>query len=190
MAAFDLGGMGILKLIYADPRPYMVDNSIRAYKCVKEYGNPSGHSSGASALVITLFLDTFHGKTMIVKNTTFYSNFTYYAILVIFTIYGIAMPYTRFLMGIHSLDQVIFGFCIGIFYAYMLHFIIRDPLYKHMASIPRWSNDKDKMKKKFSKYFPQNPAVMITGIFIVFNLLTIAIFLYLSYTLDEKSPKY
>ena len=133
LMAFDIGGMGILKLIYADSRPYMIDSSIRAYKCVKEYGNPSGHSSGASALVLWLFLDIFHGKTIIVKNTAFYSNLTYYTALVISTIYAIVMPYTRLLMGVHSLDQIIFGFCIGIFYAYVLHFIIRDPLLKHIA---------------------------------------------------------
>ena len=49
--------MTIGKLTYAEPRPYMVDENIQAVVCEKYYGNPSGHSSGASLLFTTLFLD-------------------------------------------------------------------------------------------------------------------------------------
>ena len=36
--------MTSLKLLYADPRPYMTYEDILALDCDIEYGNPSGHS--------------------------------------------------------------------------------------------------------------------------------------------------
>lgn len=34
----------VVKIIYHDPRPYWVSDSVNAYECYSEYGNPSGHS--------------------------------------------------------------------------------------------------------------------------------------------------
>lgn len=33
------------KLLYHDPRPYMVDDLIQAVGCEREFGNPSGHAT-------------------------------------------------------------------------------------------------------------------------------------------------
>ena len=57
----DLAYMALGKLAYADPRPYFVDKDIKAFVCEKQFGNPSGHSSGTAVLVVTVFLDVFHG---------------------------------------------------------------------------------------------------------------------------------
>ena len=47
--------------MYAQTRPYLADPNIKAIICEKEYGCPSGHSSGSSLLLIAVFLDIFHG---------------------------------------------------------------------------------------------------------------------------------
>jgi membrane-associated phospholipid phosphatase len=49
--------ISIGKIVLHSPRPYMVSDDIEAYGCSKEYGNPSGHSLGASAMLITILLD-------------------------------------------------------------------------------------------------------------------------------------
>lgn len=34
----------LLKLTYANPRPFMISNDIKAFDCVSSFGNPSGNS--------------------------------------------------------------------------------------------------------------------------------------------------
>lgn len=41
---FTLFFHNFLKLVYRDPRPYMINNEISSETCSTEYGNPSGHS--------------------------------------------------------------------------------------------------------------------------------------------------
>lgn len=60
LAVIDLAINTVLKVIYAEPRPYMVDTSL-FLTCSRSFGNPSGHASGSSLLSIGLFLDIFHG---------------------------------------------------------------------------------------------------------------------------------
>lgn len=51
-----------LKMIYRDPRPYMMDPDIMAYSCSKTFGNPSGHSSLSGCFYTSVFLILFHDK--------------------------------------------------------------------------------------------------------------------------------
>ena len=59
--SLDMAYLSLGKLAYSDPRPYYVDENIKAFVCEKEFGNPSGHSSGAFLILITVFVDVFHG---------------------------------------------------------------------------------------------------------------------------------
>lgn len=49
-----------MKIIYRNPRPYMVDDEIAAFGCSKGFGNPSGHSSLSATLYPSIFLLIFH----------------------------------------------------------------------------------------------------------------------------------
>lgn len=49
-----------LKIIYRNPRPYMISPELTAFGCSKSFGNPSGHSSLSACLYMSLFLITFH----------------------------------------------------------------------------------------------------------------------------------
>ena len=49
-----------MKIIYHDPRPYMVFSDIEAVSCSKSFGNPSGHSNFSACFYLTLFLMYFH----------------------------------------------------------------------------------------------------------------------------------
>ena len=49
-----------LKIIYRNPRPYMVSPEIVAFGCSKSFGNPSGHSSLSACLYTSMFLLFFH----------------------------------------------------------------------------------------------------------------------------------
>ena len=50
-----------MKLVYADPRPYMIDKNIKPLHCSDSFGKPSGHST-AAAISFAIFLDAFHGR--------------------------------------------------------------------------------------------------------------------------------
>ena len=51
-----------LKLIYRNPRPYMIYPEVQTFGCSKSFGTPSGHSSLTACLYTTIFLLAFHDK--------------------------------------------------------------------------------------------------------------------------------
>ena len=57
----DKGLLGLLKLSFHMPRPYMVNSDIHPIHCSKEFGNPSGHCTAAFSFTIVVFLDVMHG---------------------------------------------------------------------------------------------------------------------------------
>ena len=123
------------KLSYHDPRPYIVAPWITPYKCSKGFGNPSGHSSAASLIAVTLFLDVFHGSKVGNSIVRFYSKWTYGTYLFLSVYWSASIPYSRFLMGVHSLDQIIFGATLGLWGGFFLHFLVRDNLLNHLELI-------------------------------------------------------
>ena len=43
-----------------------------------------------------------------------------------------SIPYSRYLLGAHSLDQIVFGSSIGVWEAFTLHWLVRDNLMRHI----------------------------------------------------------
>lgn len=99
------------KLAYHDPRPYMINGKIKPYTCSTAFGNPSGHSSSASTFGLLIYLELFHATPIsnslskLEKQVKITSNWPFYVIVTLLLIFwAITIPYTRFLMGAHSLD--------------------------------------------------------------------------------------
>jgi membrane-associated phospholipid phosphatase len=127
LAAFSLDKslVGLMKQLYHDPRPFMVDTTIHAYHCSKEFGNPSGHSSAAALIATLLYLDIGQHLRPAFK----------YPSLFIAMFWALAIPFSRYLLGVHSLDQVVYGFSLGLWSAITLHFVLREPIIKHATNI-------------------------------------------------------
>lgn len=124
------------KLAYADPRPYMIDKEIVPYTCSKAFGNPSGHSSAASLFAIVCFLDIFHGKPADKISDIRYCNWLVYILAIIVAIFwSSSIPFSRYLMGAHSLDQIIYGTSLGIWAGLTMHFLVRDNFIRHIELI-------------------------------------------------------
>ncbi len=118
----------------------MISQDIQPITCSKGFGNPSGHSSSASLFAIVVFLDYFHGTPIeTVKNglpKIQRVNKVFYIVCLLFSIYWAAsIPYSRFLLGAHSLDQVVYGSTLGVWEAFTLHWLVRDNLIRHMNEI-------------------------------------------------------
>lgn len=91
----------VMKIGYHEPRPYMTFDNMTTIGCSHEYGNPSGHSLFSAGFAIFTFLD-FLGKND--KKSVGYIIGLIGAIL-FFTLMGFARVY----QGVHSIDQVLFG---------------------------------------------------------------------------------
>ena len=98
----------ILKLLYGDPRPFWVNTILFQDKCESSYGNPSGHSLMSFYFYTSLsyyicMLDT------IKKNYTY--NIAVYSIGIII---ASLTAFSRLVLGVHSIDQVLYGSLLGL----------------------------------------------------------------------------
>jgi membrane-associated phospholipid phosphatase len=121
-----------MKNLHHDPRPYFSEREVKTYECSFEYGNPSGHSLFASGVFIYLFLDTFHNSsTSLIR----YTKFTYYLWLTITVFMIISMGFARIYLGVHSIDQIIYGWKVGIWLALYCHYLMRSHVQNHITYI-------------------------------------------------------
>lgn len=140
--------IGYLKLAFHDPRPYMAEGQIHPLSCSKAFGNPSGHSSASWAFAITVFLETMHGKWHFKRadNTpaTGIHGWIAWAVVLFLCLGWCTMiPLSRYILGVHSLDQIILGSCLGIWTGLTCHFIIRDNLLAFLKKIKRTDRDEN-----------------------------------------------
>lgn len=134
-----------LKLIYAEPRPYQLDHDIVPFKCKATFGNPSGHSMAASVAAIVIFLDIYHGTPVTYKHRedSIYHGWCSYLMSLLFAIYWFfSIPYSRYLGGVHSLDQVVHGSVLGVGLGLFCHFMIRDNLIWFFERVHQWQRTK------------------------------------------------
>lgn len=123
-----------LKVGFRSPRPYWTFTDVKVlHHCSRGFGNPSGHAMWCFAIPIAISLDIRrsnpHGKCMQVV-----------AILTTLWI-GISIAFTRMIMGVHSLDQVIFGGLVGVWIAFTFEFIVRKPLMGHIMHLNKNRTD-------------------------------------------------
>ncbi|KAL4460969.1 hypothetical protein ABPG74_016441 [Tetrahymena malaccensis] len=149
--AFTAALFNLLKLIYNDPRPYMVYDQIQGKECSAEYGNPSGHAMlnfFAAIYGISCLGNQFHKK--------------YWWACIIYGIFLIWVGFTRIHLGVHGVNQVLLGWI----YALFIFLIFRIILFKQvnrfivkLAVLPK------KKVKKYS-FFCLALYVLVIGIFI------------------------
>ena len=98
----------LIKTWYGNLRPFMEDITLFQGECEAGYGNPSSHSMINTFLYLTLFSylkNTNYLKKRIINQTI---------LLFIFIIWIIAICSSRFILGVHSVNQVIYGMCLGL----------------------------------------------------------------------------
>jgi membrane-associated phospholipid phosphatase len=95
-----------MKIYYSNPRPYWVEPSILK-QCSAGYGNPSGHASESVVVYLTLW--------KILANSDIFKrrNLLKYILLIFILVLLILIAFSRVYLGVHSVNQVIFGSTIG-----------------------------------------------------------------------------
>ena len=87
----------ILKIDYAEPRPYWVSPSVTAYRCSSQFGHPSGHSSITMTMSFLLWLDIFVTWTSVSRTRMF-------IILIPFLLFPLSIAYSRLILGVHAIN--------------------------------------------------------------------------------------
>ena len=124
----------VLKIIYRNPRPFF-ENELLRKECDGGFGNPSGHAMLSSCSYLCfceLLCEEFNLK--IVLRIILFA----FASLIIILI-GIS----RIFLGVHSINQIIYGYAIGFF----CYFIVFHVFYLQRKSAKLFF-DEFRMKKK------------------------------------------
>ena len=119
--------MNISKMLYKHDRPMWNNPDVASQaitKCSSNYGNPSGHSMQASAFAFTILCDLLDHVVQ------FESNRKQIALTILYTflafLYSMLMAFSRVVIAIHSWNQIIYGWLLGVWIALFLQVVIRE----------------------------------------------------------------
>lgn len=116
--------ISLMKLIYKSPRPYWNDLDILALSCEGGYGNPSGHTFLATVMGMVTWEITINNNPRL-KERRLLKGIS----LVLYLLVMLAVAISRILLGVHSINQVIYGYLLGFsLYAFFFHVFYIDLL--------------------------------------------------------------
>jgi membrane-associated phospholipid phosphatase len=119
----------LLKILYGNPRPFWKDPSLFK-SCDGGFGNPSGHSFTSSTVYLS-FWQLMTDYPFFINSTI---GFTLKIVLLILAILLIiTIMLTRIFLGVHSVNQVLYGASLGIALYYVLF---------HIIELQKWNGDK------------------------------------------------
>ena len=99
---------GILKIIYQNERPFFINSEIKVLNCEGGFGNPSNHSLLSTFFYLSLY-EIYVNKNEKINEKK--KNLIYF--LTIIFIFSIV--FSRMFLGVHTLNQILFGSLIGFF---------------------------------------------------------------------------
>jgi hypothetical protein len=163
--------MASLKMVYAEPRPYFESSSIDPLgECTAGFGSPSGHAMFSVMWAFLLHLDGF-GHV--------FSTWISYLIFFLLTLpFAGLVAFSRLYVGVHSLDQIIYGSLIGLFLAFYLHYIVKPTLFTHLQKL---------MSGKLSQQTAEEGLWVALSFLLIHFLTTTGSFLYDYYYWDMPS---
>ena len=103
----------------------MTHEQILPMSCSSEFGHPSGHSLFSSAFALYFVNDLFPVKT----------GKGYYMALVSAIVYFVIMGISRICVGVHSMDQVMYGWALGIWMACYVERCFKEEMLEHFRYI-------------------------------------------------------
>lgn len=120
--------MDISKMNYHQARPFWVTNEIEAISCSSQYGNPSGHSMVSLGMTLAFWLD-YNTRSRAPESKVLLKAWYWRALFLCLCLaFAYSIGYSRMFLGVHSINQVLFGQQLGAWYALSAHYILREPL--------------------------------------------------------------
>ena len=80
--------------------------------------------------------------------------------LIVALTFGITVCYSRMYLGVHSLNQVVFGASMGIYSAFTAHFYLKDPMFKHIQNLI----DNEQVQGKLAGFFWSSFALLLVSL--------------------------
>jgi membrane-associated phospholipid phosphatase len=125
----------VLKISYANPRPFWVENGPAPKGCESGFGNPSGHAFTSVAVYLSLWhilTDFNYFKEKLLIRLTL--------LIPALGLIGIII-FSRIFLGVHGINQVLYGGSLGFFVYY---------LYYHVIAFHEWKDSEflDIFRKK------------------------------------------
>lgn len=120
--------MGVGKMAYHSPRPYMVSDEIKVNGCSTEFGHPSGHSLNSMTFCIGLLLDRIASAP---EENKCVRIFQYIVAITL----PIMVGFSRLYNGDHSMDQILYGWLLGLWLAFANHYLFRDFILDHTGKL-------------------------------------------------------
>lgn len=98
----------VLKACYHYNRPYFEEVYFPNMNCNSGYGNPSGHSFMSTSLYL--------GLNKALTSLPYFNTRAYMKIMIGTIVYLllVLIMFSRFYIGVHSIDQILFGFFLGV----------------------------------------------------------------------------
>lgn len=96
--------MGVTKIIYHNPRPFMMRDDIESDTCSRGYGNPSGHSMSIAVATFTVVL-IYNGYKAQFKHRGLYL----WLLIAIAVVLTFITGFSRLYLAAHSMDQILYG---------------------------------------------------------------------------------
>ena len=103
------------KILYRQERPLWMNDEIDVHsEHACGYGNPSGHALSSSCLYLSLWYMLSDLISGLIKNNKKLFNIIKYTILTVCLGIVYLIMTSRIYLGVHSINQIIFGFFIGV----------------------------------------------------------------------------
>lgn len=113
----------VMKIWYGDGRPFWYASNLFKNECLGGFGNPSGHSF----ISVVAYLSLCH----YILNSTIRFRESSISKIILYFIFSIIIGfviYSRLILGVHSLDQVIYGALLGLWQFIFVNFIFKADL--------------------------------------------------------------
>ena len=118
----------VAKLYYHQGRPFWESDQVEAIDCSNQYGNPSGHCFSSAGISLAVWLD-YNTQARAPQSKTILKQWYWRVLFLCLSIgFVIAIAYSRMFLGVHSINQVLFGAQLGVWFGITSHYIVREPL--------------------------------------------------------------
>ena len=91
-----------------------------------EFSNPSGHAITCIAPSLIMWLD--YNASVKQSESGFGSHLCRFSLLAVAIVIALPFGYLRVLLGMHSMDQILFGWLLGVWFAFTFHLCARTAL--------------------------------------------------------------
>ena len=121
-SSFAIYVTNLFKIIYGNPRPYWEKYSIKSFDCDGGFGNPSGHNLLSICNYFGIwFLVNFYTRIKNYKYIIIFKIISFLVIMLFLSLIG----YSRYILGAHSINQIIYGLFLGAIICYFTYFILQ-----------------------------------------------------------------